>query len=465
MADLVAESMQMPPTPGPREERIAIGHDDGSAGEPAEAQVSGLATAAEPGQHMSKRRAAVATGAVMLGVAACWVLAGMVAERVGGSEEVASVAADGPSEYPARLPAGVGGLEERASWRRLGAETVERAPGACHTAKLGEPCYRHVMWAMRNGLHGQGHAKHTGLTANSTFEDFQEALHTDPWASCPRPCHEGAAKEEEVHALSGAGLGWQPSGRVVAQGQWCSGREPFSGWALHSCGSGKPLQVKVLTYNLFWWNLFGRRGGNGGSAGRLIAGASQAQKFDIMAFQECEGVGWVLGDAGLTGEFAALTGPHALCIAYRRSAWNLLADSSENVAEDRADQWYGTRAAMWARVQHTETSQVVFFINHHGPLPVQSGGRCGGEATAFNILELIAAQAREGDLVVLTGDFNAGPDSETLKSLGPHMHKAYTGTSFGGVDHVLSSCQNVAASRNLGSGGSDHDAIEVTFQL
>lgn len=79
---------------------------------------------------------------------------------------------------------------------------------------------------------------------------------------------------------------------------------------------------------------------------------------------------------------------------------------------------------MWVRLQHVTTKQVVFFINHHGPLPVQSGGRCGGEATAFNILELIAIQAREGDVVVLTGDFNAGADSETVKQLSTRMHKA-----------------------------------------
>jgi len=356
----------------------------------------------------------------------------------------------------------------------LSAEGPEKAPAVCHTAQPGEPCYRHVAWAMHGGLRTPGQLqKFQHLTANSTFEEFQEALHHDPWASCPRPCSPGGAVakarmdlEPSVQSLSGAGLGWHPSGRVVARGEWCSGREPSAGWALRGCGNGQQMQLKVLTYNLFWWSLFGRRGGNGGSAGRLIAEAGSQQKFDVMAFQECEGVGWVLGDAGLTGEYAALTGPHALCIAYLRSSWNVLADSSENVAEDqRGDQWYGTRAAMWVRLQHVTTKQVVFFINHHGPLPVQSGGRCGGQATAFNILELIAIQAREGDVVVLTGDFNAGADSETVKQLSTRMHKVITGNAFGGVDHVLSNCQNVAGTRNLGPGGSDHDAIEAVFQL
>mmetsp|Transcript_27303 Transcript_27303/g.77518 ORF Transcript_27303/g.77518 Transcript_27303/m.77518 type:complete len:185 (+) Transcript_27303:1-555(+) len=184
-----------------------------------------------------------------------------------------------------------------------------------------------------------------------------------------------------------------------------------------------------------------------------------------MAFQECEGIGWVLGDAGLVDQYEALTGPHALCIAYRRSSWRLLAQSAENVAEDRNDQWYGTRAGMWVRLQHTETNQVLFFINHHGPLPLNSGGRCGGEATAFKLLQLIASQAHDGDVIVLVGDFNAGPNSQTLASLRSRMHALFTGASFGGVDHVLSSCQNVAGTRNLGSGGSDHDAISAVISM
>mmetsp|Transcript_103838 Transcript_103838/g.278953 ORF Transcript_103838/g.278953 Transcript_103838/m.278953 type:complete len:121 (-) Transcript_103838:117-479(-) len=120
---------------------------------------------------------------------------------------------------------------------------------------------------------------------------------------------------------------------------------------------------------------------------------------------------------------------------------------------------------MWARLQHHETGQVVFFLNHHGPLPVDTGGMCGGEATAFNLLKLIATTAHAGDVVVLVGDFNAGPETETLKSLRTRLHPVYTGTSFGGVDHVLSSCTTVISNRNLGSGGSDHDALETVIQL
>ena len=79
------------------------------------------------------------------------------------------------------------------------------------------------------------------------------------------------------------------------------------------------LKVKVLTYNLFWWNLFGQRGGNGGSAGKLIKDAGSAAPFDLMGFQECDDVNRVLGDAGLTDTFGTVSPGHAVAIAYRNT--------------------------------------------------------------------------------------------------------------------------------------------------
>jgi len=358
----------------------------------------------------------------------------------------------------------------------------------CRAVQQGEPCQRHVKWAMEHGIHERPDL-FPGLSALSSFDDFQVALHTDPYAQCPLPCSavqakavaaagadagamtaKGAESAEDgrvtIASGSGSHLGWQPSGRTVGQGHWCRVEEPRHGWRIRGCGwDASGLQLKVLTYNLFWWNLFGRRHGNGGSAGTMIAGNSEPLPYDIMGFQECESVAWVLGDAGFAGKFAGLTGPHALCIAYRKAAWELVNDGVADVGEDRSDQWYGTRAAMWARLRYRKTNQTVMFVNHHGPLPVGTGGRCGGEATAFNLLKLIAEEAYQGDSIILVGDFNAGPEAPTVKSLNGRLFPVFTGNSFGGVDHVLSSCTKVVSTRNLGDGGSDHDALEVVFQL
>jgi len=57
----------------------------------------------------------------------------------------------------------------------------------CHTAELGEVCYSQVMYAKTVGIvyHPQ---TYPGVTANSTFEEFQIMLHQKKEGECPAPC-------------------------------------------------------------------------------------------------------------------------------------------------------------------------------------------------------------------------------------------------------------------------------------
>uniref|UniRef100_A0A7S2JVN7 Endonuclease/exonuclease/phosphatase domain-containing protein n=1 Tax=Zooxanthella nutricula TaxID=1333877 RepID=A0A7S2JVN7_9DINO len=139
----------------------------------------------------------------------------------------------------------------------------------------------------------------------------------------------------------------------------------------------------------------------------------------------------------------------------------------DEVGEDRSDQWWGTRGAQWARFQHKTEGKTVFMVNHHGPLPVGTGGLCGRHATAWNILRTIGTHADQTDVVVLVGDFNADASTLTVQEVGQRLHKLYTGSSFGGVDHIFSSCGEgqVVTRRNLGGGGSDHDALDVVLKI
>lgn len=254
---------------------------------------------------------------------------------------------------------------------------------------------------------------------------------------------------------SGGQSGWLTSGKLVGDG-WCRAEEPASGWSLKSSCSGG-TQLKVLTYNLFWWNLFGQRGGNGGSAGKLIA---KNGPYDLIGFQECDDVKRVLGDAGLLGTHAYVIGGHATAIAYEKAAWSLLSSGKDDVAEDRPEQHYGRRGVGWARLRHRASGKVVFAVNHHGPLPVNTGGKCGGKATAYNMLRVIGRNAEAGDMKVLMGDLNADKNSATQSALKDHMHRI----TYDWVDAIFASCPG-ESSRNLGNGGSDHDAIEAVFKI
>merc|ERR1712048_682991 len=116
---------------------------------------------------------------------------------------------------------------------------------------------------------------------------------------------------------------------------------------------------------------------------------------------------------------------------------------------------------MGVRLQHKQTGKTMFVMNHHGPLPIPSGGKCGGKATAYNMLRKIAENADAQDFIVLTGDFNANGHSHTVWSLERYMHRIFTGSAIGGIDHFFSNCggAHVVETRNLGNGGSDHDAL------
>jgi len=226
--------------------------------------------------------------------------------------------------------------------------------------------------------------------------------------------------------------------------------------------------IKVLSYNLFWWSLFGVRKGNGNSAGLLIQSTNSPLPWDLMGFQECEDGKRVMEGAKLQDEFdlyqfQPLTKTSAICMAYRRSAFDLIAQGGEFVAEDGPKQYYGKRAMQWQRLMHKASGKVIFFANHHGPLMVGSGGKCGGAITGYHILRVIAANARPGDAIILTGDFNAEPGSPTLRVISQRL------TDFvpAGIDNIFSNLAPGSLVRNMdiGNGGSDHNARLAVFQL
>lgn len=281
-------------------------------------------------------------------------------------------------------------------------------------------------------------------------------------AEAPEP----AGKSVQLRRLDN--LGWQPTPNTTVGGDaWCRAEVPDDNWSLEGCGTGaKRIRIKVLTYNLFWWNLFRLRKGDGGRSGRLVASTGWPNPFDFMAFQECEDVQRVLRDGGLQKQYGTIEGPYAVALAYRLAAWKHLSDGKADVAEDRADQFYGLRAVLWARFRHRETNRTVFILNHHGPLPVGTGGKCGGSATAFNILKLIGLNADKKDAVLVAGDFNAGSQAHAIQQLHKRLSLVFTGRAMGGVDHIFGCPGSVPHGNfNLGSGGSDHDALASVIEV
>jgi len=98
----------------------------------------------------------------------------------------------------------------------------------CHTAKQGEECYDAVIDAMASGMQ----ADYPGLSANSTFADFQRVMsldHVKYPGNCPMPCivllasvPEDTLVEVESVAFCKQMGGW---------GTWCS-----HGHSIKCCG-------------------------------------------------------------------------------------------------------------------------------------------------------------------------------------------------------------------------------------
>ncbi|CAE7485491.1 PEPKR2, partial [Symbiodinium pilosum] len=311
----------------------------------------------------------------------------------------------------------------------------------CHDIREGEggACWEAIMWGKNVGM-PQHPDWYPGMTEDSPLSEWQFKAWNTTHPKCPRPC--------SVPAPGGCV-------NVPAPKLW------------KPAAAGGNLEIKVLSYNLFWWHLFKVEGGRGDSAGHLIQNTA-SPPYDVMGFQECEDPVRVLGHVGLLEQYEAFQGKHAICVAYRKAAWSLLEHGETDVAEDMRTEYYGTRGTQWLRLQHKGTGRKLFFVNHHGPLSVNSGGLCGGEATAHKILHVMARHGQVGDTLVLVGDFNANAASRTVQAMWPHLHHVYNSQSFGGVDNIFANLahqDDVVETKDIGSGGSDHHAISAIISV
>lgn len=263
----------------------------------------------------------------------------------------------------------------------------------------------------------------------------------------------------------------EPSWAPDPGGPWCQQSPPAVGWNLQACSSPAlaqagvmNLRVKALSYNLFWWNLYGQRHGNGGSASKLIQQANLEEPIDVIGFQECDDVGRVMQDALMQLDMSTYSPIDSVAIAFRSAAWELVNDGFDEVAEDKHinGQYFGRRVVVWVRLRHRVSGLVLLFVNHHGPLPINSGGQCE-VATAYNLLRAIGLHAHPHDMIVLLGDFNADPTSVTVTELSKFLVHAFNGNSFGGIDHMFTTCGTVVNTTILDTGGSDHNAISAVF--
>eukprot|EP00930_Biecheleria_cincta_P071948 TRINITY_DN59397_c0_g1_i1.p1 TRINITY_DN59397_c0_g1~~TRINITY_DN59397_c0_g1_i1.p1 ORF type:complete len:542 (-),score=76.35 TRINITY_DN59397_c0_g1_i1:49-1674(-) len=329
---------------------------------------------------------------------------------------------------------------QRRARKRVSVAT--EAEEGCHTIEEGEngTCWRAIQWARHEGF-GAHPEWYSGMDpATSPLSDWQMKAWNQTHPKCPRPCDISTRTKTK----------------------WCSGSAPPSFWKPNA--PNEEVWVQVLSYNLYWWNLFKKHGGR--FAVKLVEKAGKPHALDAIGFQECEDPN-VPALMELRPTYTIIHDERSLCMAFKTRTWSLMSKGAEDVAEDMRTEYFGKRAVQWMRLQHKKTGLGLLFTNHHGPLPVNSGGDCGGVATANNIMRVMQENAREGDLLVLVGDFNANAASKTIQSFWPHLYQAYNSPSLGGVDNIFSNIESsqIESCTDLGTGGSDHHAIKVVMKV
>lgn len=252
-----------------------------------------------------------------------------------------------------------------------------------------------------------------------------------------------------------------PKGECKVGGdKWCAATVPDANFSLMTCPH-VGMRIKAITYNLFWWNLFGQRRGNGGSAGKLVKRAAGNEPFDLAGFQECDDPNWIMGDAGMSSDDYDYVRWASNTLAFNKRRFEKIESGKDKWAQDFGHFNY-QRGAHWVRLQEKSTGNKLFVMNHHGPLPVNTGGICGGEATAYNMLNQIKQHSEPGDALLFMGDFNADGGSQTVQTLKGYMHHAMNDW----VDNFFSNCGGnaVKETKNLGKGGSDHNALMTIIE-
>jgi len=213
----------------------------------------------------------------------------------------------------------------------------------------------------------------------------------------------------------------------------------------------------VVSQNLFWWNLFGNMGG-----GNFFPVFRSHGPYDIFLFQECDDVSRIRDGLGYEG-MSIIQGNFALAIMHS-SRFTEIDHGTEVVGEDHRNQYYGERGLLWARLKDSLTGKVIFVATHHGPLPIDSGGRFGGTDVANRIVQAVYMRKGSSDEVIVGGDFNAGVSSETIEQL---LEEGFQLHASDWVDHMITIGQSLDNSETdiIHGTGSDHRGIKTTWSM
>mmetsp|Transcript_11448 Transcript_11448/g.21639 ORF Transcript_11448/g.21639 Transcript_11448/m.21639 type:complete len:472 (-) Transcript_11448:254-1669(-) len=221
-------------------------------------------------------------------------------------------------------------------------------------------------------------------------------------------------------------------------------------------GSGQSMQVKVVSYNLYWWNAFDQ---NRWKSENVLNNIKNNLVPDTIGFQECDDPNWIHDATGLE---SASPFQGAQGVMVKSGLFNIISRGSRDL---QATGKWGPRYVTWVELQHVQSGRSFFHFNTHWCVHSGNGRHCDANVRYGGAKNMLAAiQEQAGDApVVITGDFNA-----ELGEAGPQhfLQNGFKLAQNKWVDCIFYSHHWELVDHGFGDyAGSDHQPVYAFFEL
>jgi len=159
-------------------------------------------------------------------------------------------------------------------------------------------------------------------------------------------------------------------------------------------------QIKVGSYNLYWWNAFGQ---NAWKGQHVTDNIKNNLRPDVLGMQECDDPRLI---EQRTGYVAASDFAGAQGVSVKPGLFRIGSRGKQDI---QATGKWGPRYVTWVQLTHS-SGHTFWHFNTHWCVHSGNGHHCDANTRytgAKNMLQIIQ-QKTQGAPAIITGDFNAG---------------------------------------------------------
>ena len=186
------------------------------------------------------------------------------------------------------------------------------------------------------------------------------------------------------------------------------------------------FKLRVVSYNIFWWNAFGQ---NPWKGEKIIENIREKLRPEALGLQECDSPSRIRQETGLA-EASKFAGAQGVMMDPSRLR---VVEGTSGSEDLRATGKWGARYVTWVQLADKSTGRSFWHFNTHWCVASGNGRTCNEEVRytgARNMLNVIRARAGSSPVVV-TGDFNANMNEKGIRHfLSNGFRLAVTGPAF-----------------------------------